>query len=868
VDSLVGSTVSHYTILEKLGEGGMGVVYKAEDTRLKRTVALKFLPYDLQSHEPERARFLQEAQAASALNHPNVCTIYDIAETEDPPFIAMEYVDGTTLGQTVPVRSIQASVGYAIQIGEALQEAHSKGIVHRDVKTDNIMVNSKGQVKVMDFGLAKLKGSLKLTKTSSTVGTLAYMAPEQIEGKEIDARSDIFSFGVVLYEMLTGHLPFRGEHEAAMMYSIVNEEPEPLQTSLPEVPPELLHVVNRALEKDPEERYQTVHDMVIDLRRLKKETTRVVRFPQPHEETAATPARSPQQQSRRKFAMILGSAIGGMGAVVAVFLLSRGLELNPEMKFRVVQLPFRNASYASMSRDGSWIVFPAADDRGKFDVYMMNVAQGQPRRITHDSCYHIYNVSLSPDAGTILYSRRRSSSLLDPLEIVSVSSLGGTGRVVAEDGYDQVWMPDGERFGYLHAEELRPGRTILWWWSCKPDGSDRRIEIADTITARRGIRVAFHYSPDGKSIAWTKNFPEGHSEIMIRDRESGADRQLTHDRKFADDPLWSRTGHIFYSSNKGGNINLWIVPAGGGEPVQVTRGSGPDSPLGMTADGKKLMYSEVQDIGQVKIANLGDGGVRQLTVDDRERGMAAISPSGRYVAFPAQEVDATNITMNIYLVDRDGGNVRKLTDDLLYKSSPHWSPDEKWITYHARRGTEPEDSSQIYLIHADSPGQPKPMGRGTFPQWYSGKEFVRYEPSGTYTKAIDQPGWVKISGDSIMAIPVLNGKYVVALDWHSGRTGWLISTAAACSTSGMANARRLTRGLSYATFPPGTRDMFYVPPGSRELHHISLPDGSDRVVGKFPGLGIFFSVSRDAKEIAYTETSRKMRFVLIENVFK
>jgi len=274
---MIGQTISHFRILEKLGEGGMGVVYKAEDTKLKRTVALKFLPRGLEAQEPERARFLQEAQAASALSHPNVCVIHEISEHEGQQFIVMEYVDGKTLRQIVPVQKTQTAIDYAIQIGEALQEAHSKGIVHRDVKTDNIMVNMKNQVKVMDFGLAKLKGSLKLTKTSSTVGTLAYMAPEQIQGGGVDARSDIFSFGVVLYEMLTGHLPFRGEHEAAMVYSIVNEEPLPIQKYLPEISSELVHALNRALEKEPEERYQSVHDMVIDLRRLKKETTRVVR---------------------------------------------------------------------------------------------------------------------------------------------------------------------------------------------------------------------------------------------------------------------------------------------------------------------------------------------------------------------------------------------------------------------------------------------------------------------------------------------------------------------------------------------------------------------------------------------------------------
>ncbi len=274
---MIGQTISHYRILEKLGEGGMGVVYRAEDTKLKRTIALKFLPRGLEAQEPERARFLQEAQAAAALNHPHICTIHDIALEGSQQFIVMEYVDGKTLRQLVPIQKMQTAIDCAIQIGDALQEAHSKGIVHRDIKTDNIMVNAKNQVKVMDFGLAKLKGSLKLTKTSSTVGTLAYMAPEQIEGGEVDARSDIFSFGVVLYEMLTGHMPFRGEHEAAMVYSIVNEEPTPIEKYLPDISSELVHILNRALEKDPEDRYQFVHEMVIDLRRLKKQTSKVVR---------------------------------------------------------------------------------------------------------------------------------------------------------------------------------------------------------------------------------------------------------------------------------------------------------------------------------------------------------------------------------------------------------------------------------------------------------------------------------------------------------------------------------------------------------------------------------------------------------------
>jgi serine/threonine protein kinase/Tfp pilus assembly protein PilF len=277
VVSLVGQKLSHFQITAKLGEGGMGVVYKAHDSKLDRDVALKFLPHHLTSNEAEKARFLQEAKAASALNHPNICTIYDINEENNQQFIVMEFVDGHTLRQNLPLQKLQDALTYALQIGEALHEAHSKGIVHRDIKCDNIMVNSKNQSKVMDFGLAKLKGSLKLTKTSSTVGTLAYMAPEQIQGGEVDARSDIFSFGVVLFEMLTGHMPFRGDHEAAMMYSILQEEPESVQKSRHDISTDIDRIIHRALEKDPEDRYQHVDDMVSELRRVRKQSSRISR---------------------------------------------------------------------------------------------------------------------------------------------------------------------------------------------------------------------------------------------------------------------------------------------------------------------------------------------------------------------------------------------------------------------------------------------------------------------------------------------------------------------------------------------------------------------------------------------------------------
>ncbi len=296
---MIGQTIAQYKILEKLGEGGMGVVYKAKDTKLDRIVALKFLPHHLTSSEAEQSRLLQEAKAAAALNHPNACSVIDIQEANGQQFIVMEYVDGATLRSKSPVAKQDDAIAYAIQIGEALHEAHSKGIVHRDIKCENIMVNTRNQIKVMDFGLAKLKGSLKLTKASSTVGTLAYMAPEQIQGGEVDGRSDIFSFGVVLFEMLTGKMPFRGEHDAAIMYSILNEEPESIQKFVPDISPETDRIIRRAIEKDPADRYQHVDDMVSELRRMQKTSARVVRPEQKDQsrttQTTSIPVASPKK---------------------------------------------------------------------------------------------------------------------------------------------------------------------------------------------------------------------------------------------------------------------------------------------------------------------------------------------------------------------------------------------------------------------------------------------------------------------------------------------------------------------------------------------------------------------------------------------
>jgi len=329
MSDMIGHTVSHYKIIEKLGAGGMGQVYKAKDTKLDRFVALKFLTSDLIQDPEAKERFIHEAKAASALDHPNICGIHAIEEFEGQQFIDMEFVEGRTIGALLKDKelSLKSVLEIAIQIGEGLNAAHKKGVVHRDLKPDNIMLTAEGVVKITDFGLAKLIGASKLTKSHSTLGTFFYMSPEQAQGTEIDHRSDIFSSGAVLYEMVTGRRPFRGEHEAAIIYSLLNDTLEPLARYKANVPYELQRVVDKALTKDKSLRYQHVDEMTADLRRVQQEESRNV----------ATVAKKP------KAAWIV-AACALLVAIVGVYLfIPRAAPVSAKNK-SIAVLPFKNLS--------------------------------------------------------------------------------------------------------------------------------------------------------------------------------------------------------------------------------------------------------------------------------------------------------------------------------------------------------------------------------------------------------------------------------------------------------------------------------------------------------------------------------------------
>ena len=417
---MIGQTISHYTVLEKLGEGGMGVVYKATDTTLDRPVALKFLPPEISAGEQEKARFLQEAKSAAALNHPNICTIHGIEEHQGKHFIVMEYVDGQMLSEKRHSISFKQAIDIGIQIADGLAAAHEKGIVHRDIKPENIMIRKDGLVQIMDFGLAKLRGVSRLTREGSTVGTAGYMSPEQIQGQEVDHRSDIFSLGVLLYELFTGHPPFKGVHETAITYEIVNVDAQPMSAVVPALDPALDAIVLECLAKEPAERYQAVAEVSKELRRFKRESTRqrVSRISRAavsgiqaaaqggvsqavESPVAPEPVRPPHDRKIWKIAALLGfAAFLSTGALYFVAPKSPS-----EVVWASLEPPrgilYRSdyGGHAAVSPDGRTFAFVGVDSSGEAMLWFRRLAEAQATRFsgTSDASYPFW----SPDNHSI-----------------------------------------------------------------------------------------------------------------------------------------------------------------------------------------------------------------------------------------------------------------------------------------------------------------------------------------------------------------------------------------------------------------------------------------------------------------------------------
>ena len=445
---MIGQTISHYKILEKLGEGGMGVVYKAQDSKLDRLVALKFLPEHVSVGSADLERFTQEAKAAAGLNHPNICTIHGIEEAGGKNFIVMEFVDGQMLQEMKASLSMKQALDIGIQIAEGLAAANEKGIVHRDIKPENIMIRKDGRVQIMDFGLAKLRGASRLTKEGSTVGTAGYMSPEQVQGQETDHRSDIFSLGVLLYEMLTGQPPFKGVHETAISYEIVNVDSPPLSSLKPEIPAELDAIVLECLEKDPNERAQSAKQIAIDLKRYKRGSSR-------ERISRVTAARPVLRASGTEFLFAEGNFVRTLlqWPWIATILFFVGTVtfgalyfVRPSMSRAVVRssiLPPEKASYSSylggghfaLSPDGLKLAFVAVDSSGKNRLWVraQNSITALPLPNTDGATFPFW----SPD--------NRFIGFFAGAKLKKIDAAGGPPAMIcdAADGRGASWGKDG-----------------------------------------------------------------------------------------------------------------------------------------------------------------------------------------------------------------------------------------------------------------------------------------------------------------------------------------------------------------------------------------------------------------------------------------
>jgi Tol biopolymer transport system component/predicted Ser/Thr protein kinase len=868
---VIDRTVSNYRILEKIGEGGMGVVYLAEDLRLGRKVALKFLPAHLTADATEHARFLQEARAASALNHPNVCVIHDIQDHDGHPFIVMEWVEGETLGQRLrkgPL-PVDAVLDWGIQIAEALQEAHARGVVHRDIKSDNVMITKKDQVKVMDFGLARMHGAARITREQTTTGTLAYMAPEQIRDGQADARSDVFSFGVLLYEMLAGQLPFRGEHDAGVMYSILHTEPEPITRWRPELFSDWQHLVDRALDKDPEARYQTASDLLIELKRMKRDSGKVSRADLPVGPPAGGTGRgatgTPPPARGSKLPLVAGLAVAALAAVAAYLWLGRQAppRLNPNPNLRTLQVPLTQITYPGMSPDGRWIAFGAADPADTWDVYFMNVGGGEPRRVTSDSSAWVSYVDVSPDGSQIAYSAATGRGTA---ELRVVPSLGGASRKLADFSAGPRWHPDGTRIGYLLYGPATE-RRHLEIWSVRPDGSDARREVRDTLSGRG--RISMSWSPDGRQLAWLRTMKDGSQEIVVKRMPDGPERQLTRDGKNIDEIAWTRQDEILYSSNRGGNTNLWMIRASGGPAVQVTRGGGPDIGMRISADGRTLLYVQSQEVSHLWLADLRTGSARQVTYEDMSIGGVELAEDGRRIAAVVLDPDPIRLASRAVVMDPDGRNRRPITPESGFIKHAGWSPGgNRWFAYLLTNGFSRGDTGSVFVMDGTTYSGARRVASGALAAYWSGPEEMHIEYRDRRLMTLDLATGREVAmPDSLYPVASPDGGHAILYDVRGGREGVYLRTPAAGPDS-LARREKLA-DLNALAVPDAFAAWLFVVRPDEKPFFIDLP-GRRRtpLAVAMPGLTQRSAVAilPDRSQMAYTDLELSAKLVLIENL--
>ncbi len=738
---MIGKTLAHYRIVAKLGAGGMGVVFKAQDLHLDRFVALKILPPEKVADPDRKRRFVQEAKAASALNHPNIVTIHDIAQEGETDFIVMEFIDSKTLDQLIPRKGLRLNetLKYAIPITDALARAHAAGIMHRDLKPSNIMVDEHGLVKILDFGLAKLteiaspdEGASTRTDQATTekgtiVGTVAYMSPEQAEGnKKIDGRSDIFSFGSVLYEMVSGRRAFEGDSKFSTLAAVIEREPAPLGDN---VPHDLEKIITRVLRKDPERRFQHMGDVKVALEELKEDS----------ESGKLTGIRVTERKRPWRW---LWAAAAAAALLLAAVLVWRLREASPPSDLSAVAL----TSYPgiemqpSFSPDGSKVAFVwNGEKEDNQDIYIQQIGSaGTPMRLTTSPSAES-NPAWSPDDRWIAFTRYQQEQ--DNVAVMLISPLGGPERKLTEMiGVGGLsWTPDGKWLACGGLESRQETRSI---WMVSADTGERRRLTTFLTTGKAVTGVLGDYSPsfspDGRTLAFARLVKdyvfELHALRLTSDlRPSGEPARVT-DQRYATMPglAWTADGReIVYSAGGAQIQNLWRIPVSGRQaprrlPYVLPAALSP----AVARTPPRLAYSWMVYNVNLWRLDTRTGERRLLIGSTYDSRIPQYSPDGRKIAFQSNRSG----NPEVWTCDADGLNCQQLTSfGGPQCGTPRWSPDSRWLALDSRLEGQPD----IYVIAADG-GAPRRMtdhsGNDVIPSWSRDGRWIYFasDRSGRY----------------------------------------------------------------------------------------------------------------------------------------